>query len=65
MPAPTKHPNLLPGGPGYREGKVQRVARRVLIAAGSTAVHHGHPDGVGLPQQAMDRVQVPARPQGC
>jgi hypothetical protein len=35
---PTNSPNLIPGGPGHREGRVERIARRMLIAAGSTAV---------------------------
>jgi hypothetical protein len=38
MPRPTNRPNLLPGGPGYREGRIQRIARRLMIAAGSAAV---------------------------
>jgi hypothetical protein len=38
MKRSTKSPNLIPGGPGHREGKVQRVARRLLMVAGSAAV---------------------------
>ena len=30
----TNYPNLIPGGPGHREGHVQRQVRRVLIAEG-------------------------------
>jgi hypothetical protein len=38
MNRPTKRQNLIAGGPGRREGRVQRLARRMLITAGSTAI---------------------------
>ena len=31
MNSSTKWPNLLPGGPGYREGRIQRQIRRLLL----------------------------------
>jgi hypothetical protein len=33
MPVPTNAANLIPGGPGHRTGRLQKIARRVLIAA--------------------------------
>jgi len=38
MNRPTNRQNLIPGGPGRREGRVQRIARRMLVTAGSTAI---------------------------
>ncbi len=35
MPAPTNRTGLRPGGPGYREGRIQKAVRRVLIAEGA------------------------------
>ena len=37
MPRPT-NANLMPGGPGYREGRRQRQIRRVLVAASGKPV---------------------------
>jgi len=38
MPAPTNRRNLIAGGPGHREGKIQRAARRALIGATTSTV---------------------------
>ena len=38
MPALTNRRNLIAGGPGHREGNIQRAARRALIGATTSTV---------------------------
>jgi hypothetical protein len=38
MPTPTNRRNLIAGGPGHREGKIQRAVRRALIGATTSTV---------------------------
>jgi hypothetical protein len=38
MPGSTNYPNLKAGGPGYREGRVQKAIRRLLIAVDEKSV---------------------------
>ena len=51
MPTSTNRRNLIPGGPGRREGKIQRGVRRALVVAGSTVIttteimEMAYPDG--------------------
>jgi hypothetical protein len=38
MAGSTNYPNLKAGGPGYREGRVQKAIRRLLIAVDEKSV---------------------------